>query len=609
MKCRVAAFFVTLSVLLAFGSSAGWPAQPNVILVMTDDQGYGDFGCHGNPIVKTPHLDRLHGESIRLVDFHVEPMCTPTRGQLLTGVHCLRNGAMNVSSGRTFLRREFPTLGNLFGSAGYATGVFGKWHLGDNYPYRPQDRGFQESVWYPSSHIGSAPDHWNNDYFDDVYTHNGARKKFEGYTTDVFFNEALRWMKGCISQSKPFFCYIPTAAAHGPLFVPAKYREPFEKQGLKPNVARFFGMIANIDENMGRLETFLREAGIRDNTLVIFLTDNGGTAGVQTFNAGMRGSKITLYEGGHRVPCFIRWPAGKLRSPGDVAGLTAVQDIAPTLVELCGLPTERSRLVGHGSNVPADAGSVGHGSGPLKFDGLSLAAILRGTAEPSADRMVVAQFSRMQKPVPVSGDACVMWQRWRLVEDRELYDLASDPAQEKNVLDAHPEIAAKLRGHYARWWSEVAPRVNEHSALIIGSDAENPMQLSPADWEDSFFDQGQQVRNGLKRNGAWNIIVERAGAYEFELRRWAREADAPFSAALPAMQHADGQFIAGTALPVSRVRLKVGTADEAQNVARTDKQATFTISLPAGRARLQTWLIDEQGQEIAGAYYVYIRRK
>lgn len=606
MKRRAACIILVAVWLAAFGLPAAFSAAqnaPNVVLVMTDDQGYGDLGCHGNAIVKTPHLDQLHGESIRLVDFHVEPMCTPTRGQLLTGVHCLRNGAMNVSSGRTFLRREFPTLGDLFGKAGYATGVFGKWHLGDNYPYRPQDRGFQESVWYPSSHIGSAPDQWNNDYFDDVYTHNGVRKQFTGYTTDVFFSEAIRWMKSRANERKPFFCYLPTAAAHGPLFVPPKYREPYEKQGLKPNVARFFGMIANIDENMGRLDAFLKEAGIRDNTLVIFLTDNGGTAGVQTFNAGMRGSKITLYEGGHRVPCFIRWPAGKLRSTGDVAGLTAVQDLAPTLVELCGLP------VGHVSNVPVGTNATTNATSPLKFDGVSLAAVLRGTAEPPADRMVIAQFSRMQKPVPERGDACVMWRKWRLVEDKELYDVAADPAQAKNVFDEHPDIVAKMRAHYANWWSEVSPRVNEHSAIIIGSDAENPAQLSPADWEDSFLDQGGQIRSGLKRNGVWNMIVDRAGDYEFELRRWARDADAAFSAGLPATKHADGQFTAGAALPVAKVRIRVGSSEADKTVTASDKSAVFTLTLPAGRTRLQTWLLDDKDQEIAGAYYVYVRRK
>ena len=157
--------------------SAATPAKPNVLLVLVDDQGYGDLSVHGNPVLKTPQMDRLHAESIRFTDFHVAPMCTPTRGQIMTGVDALRNGAMNVSSGRTNLRRDFPTMPELLAAADYRTGIFGKWHLGDNYPYRPQDRGFQESIWYPSSSIPSAAGYFNNDYFDDVYQHNGVAQK------------------------------------------------------------------------------------------------------------------------------------------------------------------------------------------------------------------------------------------------------------------------------------------------------------------------------------------------------------------------------------------------------------------------------------------------
>ncbi len=199
---------------------AAQAARPNVIIVMTDDQGYGDLGCHGNPVLRTPHLDRLHSQSVRFTQFHVAPMCTPTRGQLMTGVDALHNGAMNVSSGRALLRREFPTLPEMFRAGGYATGLFGKWHLGDNYPFRPEDRGFDETVWFPSSHINSVPDHWDNDYFDDTYIHNGRRRAYRGYTTDVFFNEAMAWMSRQSKAGKPFLCFIPTAAAHWPHFVP-----------------------------------------------------------------------------------------------------------------------------------------------------------------------------------------------------------------------------------------------------------------------------------------------------------------------------------------------------------------------------------------------------
>ena len=229
------------------------------------------------------------------------------------------------------------------------------------------------------------------------------------------------------------------------------------------------------------------------------------------FNAGMRGKKIDLWEGGHRVPCFIRWPAGQLRAPGDIAELTEVQDILPTLVDLCGLRTPRR----------------------AQFDGLSLAGLLRGEREHLPDRMLVVQFSRMQAPAPQKGDAAVLWQRWRLVQDKELYDLATDFGQTNNLITQQPDIAAKMRAHYDAWWAKVAPRVNEHSAITIGAKAEDPTQLSPADWEDSFLDQGAQVRAGLRRNGAWNLLVARSGTYEIELRRWAREANAPLAAGLP----------------------------------------------------------------------------
>lgn len=578
------AFCLLGCVAVLAGHSLLAAERPNVVIVLTDDQGYGDLSSHGNPVLKTPNLDRLREQSIRLTDFHVAPMCTPTRGQLMTGCDCLRNGAMNVSSGRTLLRRSFPTMADIFKANGYRTGVFGKWHLGDNYPFRPQDRGFEESITFPSSHIGSAPDFFTNDYFDDVYAHNGERKRFDGYCTDVFFEQAKKWMKQRAAAKEPFLCYIPTNAPHGPLFVPEKYRETYA--GQKENVARFFGMLANIDENIGKLDAFLRENGLAENTILIFMTDNGGTAGVQVFNAGMRGRKIELYEGGHRVPCFIRWPDGNLREPGDIAELTEVQDILPTLVELCGLDTPQQ----------------------AKFDGVSLESLLRGETEQLEDRSLVIQFSRMNDPVPHEGDACVLWQRWRLVADKELYDLKSDFAQQNDVADKYPDIVAKLRNDYRDWWSKIAPSVNDHEAIIVGSEHENPMLLSPADWEDVFLDQAAQVRAGIRRSGPWNIEVAQAGEYEITLRRWPEEAPDPITASKPPMPHADGEFREGVALPITSARLTVVDFDETKDVSSRDEAIVFTTKLPKGRTQLQTWF-NGDGGEIAGAYYVKVRRK
>ena len=559
--------------------------RPNVIIVLTDDQGYGDLSCHGNPVLKTPHLDRLHSQSVRFTDFHVCPYCTPTRGQLLSGLDCLRNGAMNVSSGRTFLRRGIPTIANVFAADDYRCGQFGKWHVGDNYPYRPGDRGFHESLFYPSSHIGSAPDAWNNSYFNDAYNHNGKRERFDGYTTDVFFKQAIDWMKGEADQNRPFLCYLATAAAHSPHFVPPKYLEAYAAQ--PPQIARFFGMIANIDENMGRLEEFLAKSGLRENTIMIFMTDNGGTGGVSVFNANMRGNKMMLYDGGHRVPCFVRWPAGKLRPVGDVAELTTVQDILPTLVDLCDLRKHEK----------------------ISTNGASLSRLLRGEADPLPDRMLVVQMSRLGEPVPRKGDACVLWKKHRLVSGKELYDLASDPGQKQNIAEQFPDIVAKMRAHYDQWWAGVEPRVNEHSAISLGSDTENPLQLSPADWEDVFLDQRQQIRAGMRRNGPWNVLVEKAGIYEIELRRWAREVDAPLTAALPSHKHADGEFPAGVALPIAKARLTIADIDQSADAKPTDKSITFTVELKSGATQLKTWFYDPQGKEISGAYYVYVTRK
>lgn len=580
---RWSTFFLLLLGTLPGGSTgAAEPARPNVLIVLVDDQGYGDLSVHGNPVVRTPHLDRLHAESIRLTDFHVQPMCTPTRGQLMTGVDALRNGAMNVSSGRTNLRREFPTMPEILAAHGYRTGMFGKWHLGDNYPYRPQDRGFQESIWFPSSSIPSAAGHFNNHYFNDVYQHNGVNRKFEGYTTDVFFREAQAWMKAQADRREPFLCYLPLAAAHGPLFVPDRYREPYRAQ--KPALASFFAMIANIDENLGRLETFLRGNGLRENTVLIFMTDNGTATGDPVFNAGMRGKKISLHEGGHRVPCFVRWPAGRLRPAGDVTALTQVQDILPTLLDLCGVP------------APSNA----------RFDGTSLAGLLRDPAATLPDRKLTIQFSRMNDPRPKPGDAVVLWQRWRLVSDRELYHLADDPGQQRNVIDQFPEVAAALRAHYAGWWAGVEPRVHEISPVHVGSPRENPTRLSPCDWVDVFLDQQAQVRR-IRKNGAWSLFVEQAGDYEFALRRWPAEADVPITAPMPAFQGTDGGFPAGEAFPVASAELRAGDIHRSQAVSATDKVVTFRISLPRGPLGLQTWFRDAAGAEIAGAYDVRVR--
>lgn len=552
-----------------------------MIVLLTDDQGYGDLSSHGNPELKTPNLDKLWGESTRFTDFHVAPMCTPTRSQLLTGRHCLTNLAMNVSSGRTMLRRDLPTMPEIFAKAGYATGHFGKWHLGDNYPYRPQDRGFEETVWFPSSHIGSAGDFWNNDYYNDTYRTVKGERKFSGYCTDVFFQQAMEFMRGASARKQPFFVYLPTNAPHGPLFVPEEYTRPYKH--LPQNVARFFGMIANLDENVGKLDAYLARAGIQDDTIFIYMTDNGATAGLRVHNAGMRGGKITLWDGGHRVPCFVRWAKGGVAAKRDVTELTQAQDVLPTLIDLC--------------KLEAPKGSV--------FDGASLAPVLQGRGNAPKDRPMVVQFSRMNIGMPQWGDATVMWNKWRLVSMTELYDVARDPAQKNNLAAQHADVAGFLRAQYEQFWRANEPRFRSYLAVHIGSDAEPESLLCPTDWADSFLDQAAQIRAANRINGVWHVNAERGGEYEFSLSRWPRALRVAMQAGVPAHKGECGEYPAGVAMPVARATLKVAGREMTQAVQPGQVEANFKLAVSEGRTTVQTWFHGPDGQELSGAYFVY----
>jgi arylsulfatase A-like enzyme len=578
-------------------------SPPNVIVIITDDQGYGDLSCHGNPFIRTPHLDQLHRESIRLTDFHVAPMCTPTRGQLMTGIDCLRNGAMNVSSGRTLLRREFSTLPEMLRDNGLATGLFGKWHLGDNYPFRPQDRGFDEAIWFPSSHIGSVPDHWMNDYFDDTYLTTQGSKVFPGYTTEVFFSEAMKWMRRQKEAGKPFFTYLATAAPHSPLFVPKtdlettrnrldSKRAEFPKLNDQEwtDLLRFLAMIENIDAEFGKLESFLKQEGLYENTIVVFLTDNGSTMGEKYFNAGMRGKKVTLWEGGHRVPCFIRWPMGGLPAGRDVTELTQVQDLLPTVLDLLGMKV------------------------PSSFDGMSLKPLLLGESSALPDRKLVIHYSRMpgtQNPLgvePTRDGAAVLWGRWRLLESKALYDVRSDPMQQRDVASQHPDVVREMTAHLDAWWNGVKDRVNEPSRLIIGSAEENPMLLTACEWWNVFVDQQGQVRRGERKNSLFHLEVAEAGDYEIELRRWPREAKLPLHKGLPAAKVEDGWLAPGIAIPIHAAALEIAGQTLRAEATEDAQHITFRLPLTKGPTTLEATFLNAAGEPLLGAYYLYIKK-
>jgi arylsulfatase len=446
-------------------AAAAEKARPNIIFILTDDQGYGDLSCHGNPILKTPNLDRLHAEGVRFTDFHVSPTCSPTRSALMTGRHEFRNGVTHTIMERERLTLQATTIAQVLQSAGYTTGIFGKWHLGDEPAYQPNRRGFNEVFIHGAggigqSYPGSCGDAPGNTYFDPAILHNGKFVKTKGYCTDVFFQQAARWIES-VKGKQPFFAYIPTNAPHAPLNVPPEWEKMYAGK-VPPNVAKFYGMIANIDDNVGKLLGKLAEWGIERDTLVIFMNDNGGTAGVMIFNAGMRGQKVTPYLGGTRAASFWRWP-GTLK-PGDVDKLTAHIDFFPTIAELAG------------AKVPAEVAG--------KVEGRSLVPLLKDHAAPWDDRILITHVGRWAKGESARGkyqQCSVRNTRWHLVSAPkkgaeptwELFDVKSDPGEKSNLAAKHPEVVRELASTFDKWWDSVQPDLVNENAV---GPKENPFK-------------------------------------------------------------------------------------------------------------------------------------
>ena len=535
---------------------------PNVVLIITDDQGYYDLSCHGNTVLRTPNLDRLHGESTHLTNFHVDPTCAPTRSALMTGRYSSRAGVWHTIIGRHLLAEDETTMADVFAKAGYATAIFGKWHLGDNYPFRPQDRGFQDALIHGGGGVGQGPDFWGNDYFDDTYFRNGRPEKFEGYCTDVWFREAMRWIEA--HRDRPFFCYLPTNAPHGPYNVADKYWKPFAERGVKEGQARFYGMIVNIDENVGWLRVRLQQLGLAENTILLFMTDNGTSGGMQ---GAMRGRKGSEYDGGHRVPCFIRWPAG-LKPRGDVDAVTAHVDILPTLIDLCGLPPPEG----------------------VAFDGASLAPLLRGKGD-WPQRTLLVHSQRIDHPEKWRKCA-VMTDRWRLVSGKQLFDMPADPGQKTDVAGDHPDVVKRLRGAYEAWWDDIDERFDDYARIVLGSEHENPLHMVAHDWHPTDgpcpWSHGHIRKKDLYANGWWAVRIARPGTYRITLRRAPKEAD--------------------FALDADEARLKVGEVEKTQKADPSAKAVTFEVKLAAGPARLETWLTDTKTGKVRGAYDLTVER-
>ena len=486
-------------------------APPNIILIMTDDQGYGDFGVTGNPIINTPHLDQLARESATMTDFYVSPVCSPTRANLLTGRYNYRTGVVDTFKGRSMMYSSEVTIAEVLRDNGYATGIFGKWHLGDNYPLRPTDQGFQETYVHLGGGLGQPSEPIENQrrYTNPILFHNNQKVETRGYCTDLYFEAATRFIDQSLAQRKPFFAYIPTNAPHSPYHdVPEALYQKYRRMDLTPimvdeavsadDVARIFAMIENVDENVGRLMDHLERKAAAENTIVIFLTDNGPNS--RRFVGPFRGRKNEVHEGGVRTPLWIRWPA-RLKAGESNDRVSAHYDIMPTLLEAVGIA------------VPEE----------VALDGRSLLKLLEGKSMDWPDRDIFIQAHRGNEPVP-RHHMLMRNQRWKLLRASgfgnetppagtpfELYDMENDQGETNNLAEQRPEIVEAMLQRYQTWFEDVSstrpenyapPRMHLHATL-------NPELIL-----------NSQDRRELADGYEWHIALDQPGTYEIELE-WA----------------------------------------------------------------------------------------
>ncbi len=469
---------------------------------MIDNVGYPEIGINGNELVKTPNLDNFASEGTRFERFYSNPLCAPTRASLMTGRYHYRTGVLHTSRGAAKMYGSEVTIAELLKNDGYTTGIFGKWHLGDNYPMRPQDQGFDQTLIHKSGRLGQVPDKPNS-YINPKLWENGQYIQKDGYCTDIFFDAAMDFMQK--HQHTPFFIYLPTNIAHttseAGQEVPGKYITPYLENGLEENIAAVCGMINNFDENFGRLTAKLSSLGLRENTLVIFLSDDGN---VRVNKVDFRGhGYATPYEGSIRVPCFIQWP-GHLPGKLKVDQIANHIDILPTLLDAAGADTPDN----------------------LTIDGVSLIPLLEGKGKDWADRMIFLQCERGMK-VHRYKNCAVISERFKLIgypntfEERELvtsrqnpvlelYDISSDPGETTNLADRHPDMLKKLRAAYDNWFEDVKNTRQFSPGLIhVGSDAENPVYLCR--YQDATYID--------RKPAGWPLFIERPGKYEVTVNR------------------------------------------------------------------------------------------
>jgi arylsulfatase A-like enzyme len=512
-----------LLTLLICPLTASASQPPNIVLIMTDDMGYGDLGVTGNPVILTPHLDAMSKRSASMSTFYVSPVCAPTRASLMTGRYNYRTRCIDTYIGRAMMDTSEVTIAEILGENGYATGIFGKWHLGDCYPMRPMDQGFQESLVHRGGGIGqpSDPTGAEGKYTDPILFRNGVAEQQTGYCTDVYYTNAMRFIEKSTRQKKPFFVYLPDNCPHGPFHdVPVTDLTAYRKLDLKNSAfpqdkghklpakadvdkrARIFAMITNVDRNVGRLQQKLDSLGITDNTIVIFMVDNGPNG--RRYVAGFNGNKSMVWEGGIRSPFFVQWPARlKAGQSSDIP--SAHIDVLPTLLDAAGVKKPKN----------------------LKLDGRSMLPFLEGKPISIRERHLVIQSHRGDRPVRYHN-FMIRNGRWKLLHSSgfglesfkgkpkfQLFDLTADPFELHDQAATQPDVVKDMKAEYDRWFADVGSTRPDNYApprIQVGTKFENPVVLTRQDWRHTH---GRPwARDSV---GHW-LLTASKGSYEVRCR-------------------------------------------------------------------------------------------
>lgn len=590
--------------LLPVASAAPAPPKSNVLLIITDDQGYGDFSIHGNPHVQTPNIDRLGNEGVRFDRFYVNSFCAPTRAAVLTGRWPLRTGCHGVTHNREAMRPSEITLAEAFKPAGYRSACIGKWHNGEQHPFTPGGQGFDEV-------FGFNNGHWNN-YFDATLLRGLKPEATKGYISDVLTEEAMKFMSGAREKEQPFFCYLAYNAPHSPYQVPDKYFDKFKSKGMEDKLAAFYGMCENLDDNVGRLLAKLEELKVAEDTIVLFLTDNGGTAGVKTYNAGMRGGKTSMHEGGTRVPLFMRWPAAKWQ-PHVVRPIVSHIDLFPTLMDLCAV------------TPPA---------GP-KVDGVTLRPLLENGSAPWPDRVlfthnpidetnkypgaVRTQRHRLVREIKGSGGGSKAKANDASATPWQLYDMEKDPGQEKDIAAEHPDMVKDLSGKYDAWFADISGAGLQRFPLPVGNAEQNPVELhAPQSYQDKplRFANGPGFANDwltgwtdAKARVWFEIEVADAGEYEVELAYACPAADAGSRVRVSA----GDQNLEAAVLAAEAPEIPLPHRDEEGRERYRNREwgilKVGSLKLPAGPARLTLQPLSMPGTQVLELKHLRLQRQ